>query len=73
MANIQIDAHQRLNWTLEDKNAKVALEPTITCRKNMDGCNLLLRDHSGKTTETWLDLDEMKSLSQWLVKTLDIA
>jgi hypothetical protein len=73
--SISINAHQRLNWTLEDLNGKVALETTDRrpgdASSGIDGINIGAADpvYGGKAT-VWLSVEEAKSLRDWLVKSL---
>ena len=72
--SISINSHRRLNWTLEDLNGKVALEPT-DCRpgdssSGIDGINIGLADGAKGKASTWMSVEEAKSLRDWLVKTL---
>jgi len=69
MATISINAHKRINWTLEDNNGKVALEATDSAG-TFDGFNISARE-SGSVGPTWLSLEEAKSLRDWLNKALD--
>jgi hypothetical protein len=73
MTQIQINTHQRVNWTLEDKNNTVALDATYNRLGEPDGFNITVKDYSGPFGNAWLSLEEAKSLRQWLVKALDIA
>lgn len=70
MAQISINTHKRLNWTLEDRNGKVALEATDSAGKQ-DGFNIMVKAPGRYNGETWLSLEEAKSLRDWLNKSLD--
>ena len=69
--SIQINSHQRKNWTLEDLNGKVALEATNTLRGDLDGINILVRAPGVYAGETWMSKEEAASLRDWLNKALD--
>lgn len=71
MAIIQINSFKRVNWTLEDRAGKVALEATNSGRGNMDGFNIHVKAPGTYEGETWLSLEEAKSLRDWLNKSLD--
>jgi len=70
--SISINAHQRLNWTLEDLNGKVALETTntYTRQNNIDGINIGVADPTKGKATVWMSVEEAKSLRDWLVKSL---
>jgi hypothetical protein len=70
-AQIQINAHARVNWTLEDLNGKVALETTYTRLGTLDGVNILVRAPGVYAGETWMSKEEAASLRDWLNKALD--
>jgi hypothetical protein len=66
---IQVNSHQRLNWTLEDQSDKVVLESSNDGSGAIDGIIIGVADRKGKAS-TWLAIDEAKSLRDWLVATL---
>jgi hypothetical protein len=70
MTQISINNHQRINWKLEDRNGKVALEATDSAG-TLDGFNIIVKAPGRYEGETWLSLEEAKSLRQWLNKALD--
>ena len=72
--SISINAHQRLNWKLEDLNGKIAME-TTECRpgdvsSGIDGINIGVADGAKGKASTWMSVEEAKSLRDWLVKSL---
>lgn len=75
MAQISINAHRRVNWTLEDLNGKVALEATDKrpgdSMSGIDGFNIVVKAPGIYPGETWLSLEEAKSLRDWLNEALD--
>jgi hypothetical protein len=68
--SISINAHYRLNWTLEDLNGKVVLEPTKNIRGDIGGINIGVADPTNGKATLWLCVEEAQSLRDWLVASL---
>ena len=69
---ISINHHQRINWTLQDLNGKVALETTNTCRGDLDGFNITVKGATRGSGETWMSREEAESLRNWLTDALNL-
>lgn len=68
--SISINAHRRLNWTLEDLNGKVALETSNDLRGGIDGINIGVADGAKGKASTWMSVEEAQALRNWLNATL---
>jgi hypothetical protein len=72
MSQIQINAHARVNWTLEDKGSRVSVEATYNRLGDLDGFNVAAKPpFVCASDEAWISLEEAKSLRDWLNKALE--
>ncbi len=66
MSNIQVNPHGRKLWRMDAGGFCVVVVVSKGNDGNMNGINLKGSNGSGNGSDVWLDVDEAKSLRDWL-------